>query len=105
MIKKYKSQQQGRLNRTRLRLKSRSDLPRLSVFRSNKKLYAQIIDDMRRMTLAAACDKSAKVVGEKIAVAALKAKIKKIVFDRGSYAYHGKVKQLADAARQAGLDF
>lgn len=68
-------------------------------------MYAQIIDDTKGVTLAAASDKSASVVGEKIAKLAIAAKITHIVFDRGSYAYHGKIKQLAEAARAANLKF
>ena len=68
-------------------------------------MYAQVINDAKGVTLAAASDKSAKITGEKIAAAALKAKITNVVFDRGGYAYHGKVKQLAEAARAAGLKF
>ena len=78
---------------------------RLSVFRSNKFIYAQIIDDVKGHTLVAAKGTDAKEVGTKVAQDAVKKKIKKIVFDRGSYRYHGKVKTLADAARAAGLEF
>jgi large subunit ribosomal protein L18 len=78
---------------------------RLSVFRSNKFIYAQVIDDSKGHTLASAKGKDAKEVGEKVADAALKAKVKKIVFDRRKYRYHGKVKTLADAAREKGLEF
>ncbi len=79
--------------------------PRLSVFRSNKQIYAQVIDDSRGVTLAAACGKKAAEVGKKVAKAAIAAKVALVVFDRGSYKYHGQVKQLADAARAAGLKF
>ena len=94
-----------------------SETPRLCVFRSNKAIYAQIIDDESRTTLcsASSLDKdlkikgnnveAAKVVGKSIAEKAKKAKIKKVVFDRGGYLYHGRVAALADAARENGLEF
>ena len=88
-----------------MKIKKHSVLPRLSVFRSNKYMSAQIIDDKKGVTIAGARDKSAETVGTQIATAAIKAGIKKIVFDLGSYQYHGRVKQLADAARKAGLKF
>lgn len=79
--------------------------PRLSVFRSSKFIYAQVIDDAKGVTLASARGKSAATVGEAVAKSALKAKVSQVVFDRGSYKYHGQVRQLADAARAAGLIF
>ena len=92
--------------------------PRLSVFRSGKHIYAQVIDDGHGATLAAASSnekegKGAKTynvgaaadVGKKIAERALAKGIKQVVFDRGGYIYHGRVKALADAAREAGLQF
>ncbi len=94
--------------------------PRLSVFRSHKHIYAQIIDDRHGHTLVAASDlepgvrtqmdgrpKTAKaaVVGELVARRALEKGITRVVFDRGGYRYHGRVKALAEAARQAGLKF
>lgn len=78
---------------------------RLSVFRSNKFIYAQIIDDEKGHTVAHAKGIDAKKVGEEIAEKAMKAKVKKIVYDRRKYKYHGKVKILADAARAQGLEF
>lgn len=113
-------------NREKRHLRSRSKIhgtcerPRLNVFRSEKHIYAQIINDETGRTLAAAStidkelkDKlssgsnkdAAKIVGEHIAKKALEAGIKKVVFDRGGYIYHGRVKELAEAARQAGLEF
>ena len=93
-------------------------VPRLNVFRSNSNIFAQIIDDEQGKTLvsASSLDKdlkltngsnveAAKKVGEKIAKLAGKAKIKKVVFDRGGYQYHGRVKALAEAARSKGLEF
>lgn len=88
--------------------------PRLAVFRSNKHIFAQIIDDSTGKTLASVFDgkmdkltKSQKAyeVGKKLAEKALKAKIKKIVFDRGGFLYHGRVAELAKGAREGGLDF
>ena len=94
--------------------------PRLSVFRSSKNIYAQIIDDAKGCTVAAASsidgelksslDKGTDVaaaakVGKLVAERALKAGIKDVVFDRGGYIYHGRVKALAEAAREAGLNF
>ena len=90
--------------------------PRLSVFRSNKEIYAQIIDDVNGVTLAAASSREKEVtkgtnveiaaaVGKLIAERALKAGIDTISFDRGGYLYHGRVKSLAEGAREAGLKF
>lgn len=88
--------------------------PRLSVFRSSKHVYAQLIDDTRGETLVAASDvdfekgskvEQARAVGQELAKRALKAKIKKVVFDRGRYKYHGRVKALAEGAREGGLAF
>lgn len=88
--------------------------PRLSVFRSSKHIYAQIIDDSKGMTLAAASSAAVKTgtktdtaaaVGKALAEAATAKGIKQVVFDRGQYRYHGRVKALADAAREGGLDF
>jgi len=94
--------------------------PRLSVFRSSKNIYAQVIDDVQGKTIAAAssldqdlrkslpkgCDVSAAVsVGKLVAERAVKAGIKDVIFDRGGYLYHGRVKALADAAREGGLNF
>ncbi len=94
--------------------------PRLNVFRSLNNIYAQVIDDVEGVTLvtASTLDKeikkdidfggnksSSKAVGKLIAEKALEKGIKQVVFDRGGYAYHGRVKELADAAREAGLEF
>jgi len=112
-------------NRTRLR-KMSNGRPRLSVFRSAKNIYAQVIDDERGVTLAAASslesgeaeakakskakikgsDKDAAArVGALVAQRAIEKGVKDVVFDRGGYLYHGRVKALADAAREAGLNF
>lgn len=88
----------------RLRL-SQSDKLRLSVFRSNKYIYSQIIDDEKGHTVAAASGTDAKKVGTEVAKLALKKKVKEVFFDRRKYKYHGKVKTLAEAAREGGLEF
>jgi large subunit ribosomal protein L18 len=92
--------------------------PRLSVFRSNTEIYAQIIDDVQGLTIAAASSKDkdivaqkgtksekSKLVGAAIARKAVDLGIKEVVFDRGGYLYHGRVKSVADGAREAGLQF
>src|SRR6202012_178966 len=108
-----------RRSRTRYRIAQTSvGRPRLSVFRSGKHIYAQIIDDAEATTVAAASTnekegKSAKsynleaasAVGKKIAERAIAKGVKQVVFDRGGYIYHGRVKALADAAREGGLEF
>ena len=106
-----------RAQRVRRRLKKYSNgRPRLSVFRSSKNIYVQIIDDATGTTLASAStieDKKMKGsnldaatrIGKLIAERAKKAKIEDVIFDRGPYLYHGRVKALADAAREAGLKF
>jgi large subunit ribosomal protein L18 len=110
-----------RRERLRYQLRQKSaGRPRLSVFRSGKHIYAQIIDDAQARTLAAASsldkglkadvknggDKSAaSAVGKLIAERAIAAGVSKVVFDRGAYLYHGRVKALADAAREGGLAF
>ena len=94
------------------------EMPRLCVYRSSKNIYAQIIDDVNGKTLvsASSLDKdfelsyggnkeAAKAVGEKLGKAAVAAGIKEVCFDRGGYLYHGRVKELADGAREAGLQF
>ena len=91
--------------------------PRLSVFRSNKEIYAQIVDDNAGVTLVAVSSRDkeieatgsklevAKVVGKSIAEKAIKAGVESVAFDRNGFLYHGRVKALADAAREAGLKF
>ena len=78
---------------------------RLSVFRSNKYIYGQVIDDEKGVTLAAAMGKDPFQVGKSLAEKALKAGVKKVWFDRGRYRYHGRVKSLAEGAREGGLKF
>lgn len=91
-----------------------SDRPRLSVFRSGKHIYAQIIDDTRGQTLVAESDlkikkskkaEKAYIIGKKLAEKAAKIKIKTVIFDRGGFLYHGRVAQLARGAREGGLKF
>ena len=99
-------------NRTRLK-KVGNGRPRLTVFRSSKNIYAQVIDDANGVTLAHATSLAGKgsdkdaaaAVGKLVAERALEKGVKDVVFDRGSYIYHGRVKALADAAREAGLNF
>lgn len=104
----------NRKTRVRRRLRGRGHRPRLSVFISNKHIYAQIIDDQKGRTLFAAVDSEvgggkgvavAEKVGELLAKKAKEAKIKKVLFDRGGKKYHGRVKALAEGARTAGLEF
>ena len=106
-----------RASRTRKTIVGKTSVPRLSVFRSAKFIYAQIIDDSAGKTLVSANDVKlapskdggkvtrAAEVGKMIAEAAKKAKITKVIFDRGPYKYHGRVKALAEAARKNGLEF
>jgi large subunit ribosomal protein L18 len=109
---------QKRHDRIRLRLEGTESRPRLAVFRSNIHIYAQVIDDGSGKTLAAAStvekelrgSKSTKteeaaVVGRLIAERAKTAGVERVVFDRAGFRYHGRIKSLADAAREAGLDF
>ncbi|MEW5980421.1 MAG: 50S ribosomal protein L18 [Acidobacteriota bacterium] len=106
--------------RLRKRIRGNDQRPRLNIFRSDKHIYAQIIDDDRGVTLtsASSLDKElrqktksggnlagAKVVGTEIARRAIEKGIQQVVYDRGGFAYHGRVKALADAAREAGLKF
>ena len=118
MIKK-ESNNVARLRRhARIRktLSGTKDVPRLDVFRSNTNIFAQVIDDEAGKTLASSSSvalnikngsnvEAAKLVGKDIAEKCNKLKIKKVVFDRGGYLYHGRVKALAEAARENGLEF
>ncbi|MEK9176579.1 MAG: 50S ribosomal protein L18 [Patescibacteria group bacterium] len=101
--------------RTRSKLKGITKRPRLSVFRSNKYIFAQLIDDVKNETIVGVSEKSLKVTGTKtdkakalgllLASKAKAKKVTKIVFDRGSYAYHGRVKSIAEGLREGGLEF
>jgi large subunit ribosomal protein L18 len=116
-IKEKRLMRRARRRRVRAKIFGTSKKPRLCVFRSNSHIYAQLIDDSAGRTLAAASDlniklskpsrklDSASAVGEMLAKRAKEVNIKKAVFDRGGFAYHGRVKALADAARKAGLEF
>lgn len=91
-----------RRKRIRAKISGTAERPRLSVFKSNTAIYAQLIDDQSKKTLAQANGMDAVKVGEEIAK---KSPVKSVVFDRGGYIYTGKVKALADAARAQGLEF
>lgn len=120
MIKKVSRNEVRKARHVRVRAKvsGTNKIPRLNVFRSNSNIFAQIIDDEKGITLvsASSIDKELKLengsnveaatkVGELIAKRAKKAKITKVTFDRGGYLYHGRVKALAEAARENGLEF
>jgi large subunit ribosomal protein L18 len=112
--------QERRTHRVRSKITGTAERPRLSVFRSSKHIYAQLIDDLNGVTVAAASTtvkaakgqsayggnvKAAAAVGQKLAEAAKAKGITQAAFDRGHYRYHGRVKALADAARKGGLKF
>ena len=92
-----------RKRRVRSRIEGSPERPRLSVFRSNKYVYAQIIDDIKGVTLVSAHGIDPKIGGEEIAKKAIKKKIESVVFDRGGFKYHGRVMAVAVAAREGGL--
>ena len=92
-----------RKNRSRAKIFGTEKRPRLTVFRSNRYVYAQLIDDEKGHTLAAASSKDATRVGQTIGEKAAKAGVKEAVFHKGSYKYHGKIKIIAEEARKAGL--
>lgn len=109
-----------RKKRIRRNVSGTEERPRLTVFRSDKHIYAQIVDDVQGITLVSSSTMTAefkgretpkgkvaaaKLVGELVAAGALEKGISKVVFDRNGYIYHGRIQVLADAARQAGLDF
>ncbi len=115
-----KNKTQKRHKTVRIKLSGTSESPRLAVYRSTKHIYAQLIDDVKGITIASASSidkdlkanlghggniEAAKAVGESVAKKALKAGVKEVVFDRGGFLYHGRVAALADAAREAGLNF
>jgi large subunit ribosomal protein L18 len=103
--------------RIRKKISGTAQLPRLTVFRSNKQIYAQLVDDSNGVTLVSASSykndaahtgnkiEQAAFVGKLVAEKAVKAGIEKVVFDRNGYLYHGRVKSLADSARESGLKF
>jgi len=113
-----KSNRRARIKkRIRKNISGTSTRPRLSVFRSNKQIYAQVIDDVKGVTITSASSNvkdstqkvnktdQAKLIGKEIAENASKAGIKEVVFDRNGYLYHGRVKALAESARENGLKF
>jgi large subunit ribosomal protein L18 len=113
-----KSNRRARIKkRIRKNISGTSTRPRLSVFRSNKQIYAQVIDDVKGVTITSASShvkdsaqkinktEQAKLIGKEIAENALKTGIKEVVFDRNGYLYHGRVKALAESARENGLKF
>ncbi|MFW6147383.1 MAG: 50S ribosomal protein L18 [Thermodesulfobacteriota bacterium] len=120
-VKEKKTAQLKRKKRVRKKIRGKPEMPRLTVFKTTKHMYAQIIDDTSDTTLAAASTvakelrakaagvsgntKGAVLVGEAIAKRGLEKGIKKVVFDRNGFIYHGRVKALADAAREHGLQF
>ncbi len=117
MIRKESKNDTREIRHARIRknLSGTKEMPRLNVFRSNAQIYAQVIDDVTGTTLVSSSSRelkltnggnveAAKAVGKDIAQKCKKAKINKVVFDRGGYLYHGRVSALADAAREAGLE-
>ena len=115
---KHKLQRRQRIKRgIRKKIYGTTERPRLSVYRSNTEIYAQIIDDDRRLTLASCSSRikdikgagakvdQSKVVGQKLAERAKEAGVHTVVFDRNGYLYHGRVKALAEGAREGGLKF
>ena len=117
IVKESKNEMRKRRHtRVRNKVSGTAECPRLNVFRSNTQIFAQIIDDVKGTTLVSSSSVELKIknggnaegaalVGKDIAEKALKAKIKNVVFDRGGYLYHGRVKALAEAARENGLEF
>ncbi len=117
IVKESKNEMRKRRHtRVRNKISGTAECPRLNVFRSNTQIFAQIIDDVKGTTLVSSSSVELKIknggnaegaalVGKDIAEKALKLKIKNVVFDRGGYLYHGRVKALAEAARENGLEF
>ena len=122
MVSKPNSNKQRQIRHMRVRNKisGTAERPRLNVYRSLNNIYAQVIDDVAQNTIVSASTldeelkgklngtgnkEAAKLVGELVAKRAIEKGIKEVVFDRGGYIYHGRVKELADAAREAGLEF
>jgi large subunit ribosomal protein L18 len=113
-MKRTKQESRKRIHlRVRKKVNGTGERPRLNVYRSNKAIYCQVVDDLQGHTLVSATSagctgtktEQAAAVGKLIAERALAAGIKTVVFDRGGYLYHGRVKALADGAREGGLQF
>lgn len=116
-LKRLKLRKELRKRRSRVKTRGTKKRPRLSVFRSQRAIYCQLIDDQAGQTIVSASDQElthqmgenkivlAKQVGLLIAKKAKESKLTKVVFDRGGYAYHGRVKALAEGAREGGLEF
>lgn len=111
-----KTREQRRKVRVRSKIQGTKNIPRLSIFRSNSYIYAQLIDDEKKETILGISEQHlekkigskltrSKQLGLLLSKKAIEKKIKKVVFDRGSYIYHGRVKALAQAAREGGLEF
>jgi large subunit ribosomal protein L18 len=113
-----KTQRRNKIRRSiRKRMKGTSERPRLSIFRSNRDIYVQVIDDLNGSTLVAASSREkglapkgtkiekSKTVGVELARRAIEKGVTQVVFDRGGYLYHGRVKAVADGAREGGLKF
>ena len=122
MIKKVNKnkKRQKRHMRMRNKIQGTPERPRLNIFRSSKNIYAQVIDDSQGFTVASASSKdkeiiekinglnkteAAKIVGQEVAKKAMDKGVETVIFDRGGYLYHGRVKSLADGARESGLKF
>lgn len=119
MVKRPNTEKQRQLRHKRVRgkISGTAECPRLSVYRSNLHIYAQLIDDVNKVTLASASSndkgftgagsnkEGARAVGKAIGEKAKKLKITQVVFDRGGYLYHGRVQELAEGARESGLEF
>jgi large subunit ribosomal protein L18 len=118
MPKTQQEKRERRKHSIRKKVSGTAERPRLTVFRSSKHIYAQVIDDLKGSTVAAASSlekdmrsktganvDAAKAVGKLVAQRAMEKGVKSVVFDRGGYLYHGRIKALADAAREGGLQF
>ena len=105
MSKTNQTARDRKRKKIRAKISGTEERPRLSVFKSNTTIYAQVIDDVKGVTLASAKGADASKVGSEVAKAAQAKKVSAVVFDRGGYIYTGKVRALAEAAREAGLKF
>lgn len=94
---------QRKVKRVRAKLQGTAERPRISVFRSNKYMYGQAINDIKRVTIAAAKGTDPKAIGLELATKLKKSKVEKALFDRGRYLYHGRVKIFAESLRESGI--